>query len=98
MNDYKEEMRRTCARKGWDRAPIDVVWMLFTEEVGELASAIRMYQKYYPKKGLKKQRGVDVVAEMGDVFGYLFQLADMLHVDMDAMWHMHRQKCANKIY
>jgi NTP pyrophosphatase (non-canonical NTP hydrolase) len=57
--------------KGWDRAPIDTVWLLLSEEVGELASAIRQYKKMYKKTNLKKERGTDVMMEMGDVFSYL---------------------------
>lgn len=58
----------------------------------ELASAIRQYTKVYQKTNLQKERGTDVQMEMGDVFSYLFQLASMLNVDLDDMWHKHRTK------
>jgi len=32
---------------------------------------------------LKKERGTDVMMELGDVFSYLFQLAHMLNIDLD---------------
>jgi NTP pyrophosphatase (non-canonical NTP hydrolase) len=47
---------------------------------------------------LRKDRGTDVVMEMGDVFSYLFQLAYMLNIDMDEMWELHRQKVQTKFY
>jgi NTP pyrophosphatase (non-canonical NTP hydrolase) len=47
---------------------------------------------------MKKDKGIDVVMEMGDVFSYLFQLADMLNVDLDQMWELHRQKMNLKKY
>ena len=68
LNKYKCETEKVCRSKGWDRAPIDTVWLLLTEEVGELASAIRQYKKTYKKTNLKKERGTDVMMEMGDVF------------------------------
>jgi NTP pyrophosphatase (non-canonical NTP hydrolase) len=71
LNYYKAETERVCKSKGWDRAPIDTVWLLLSEEVGELASAIRQYKKMYKKTNLKKERGTDVMMEMGDVFSYL---------------------------
>jgi len=47
---------------------------------------------------LKKERGTDVMMEMGDVFSYLFQLAHMLNVDLDKMWQEHRYKIRDKKY
>lgn len=44
----------------------------------------------------EKERGIDVMMEMGDVFSYLFQLAHMLNVDLDAMWIAHGQKMQHK--
>jgi len=72
--------------------------MLYTEESGELASAIRQVLKYCRKTNLKKERGIDVVMEMGDVFSYLFQLAFMLNIDLDEMWTRHQDKVKTKMY
>jgi len=69
-----------------------------TEEVGELASAIRQHQKVYRKSGMRKDRGIDVKMEMGDVFSYLFQLAGMLNIDMDDMWERHQKKIIHRKY
>ena len=87
-----------CQQKGWDKAPISIVWMLLGEEMGELASSIRQNHRIYKKTGLKKDQGVDITMEMGDVFSYLFQLASMLNVDLDTMWELHRQKVQTKVY
>ena len=98
MNKYKEETAELCKSKGWDKAPVSIVWMLLNEEMGELASSIRQAHRIYRKTGLRKDRGTDVVMEMGDVFSYLFQLAYMLNIDMDEMWDLHRQKVQTKFY
>mgnify|MGYP006297982725 FL=1 len=98
MNMYRDETFDLCRKKGWDKAPVSAVWLLFTEEVGELASAIRQYQRHFKKTGLKKDRGTDIVTEMGDVFSYLFQLAYMLNVDLDEMWEKHREKVQARKY
>jgi len=95
MNAYKEETHEMCASKGWNKAPIDKVWLLFTEEIGELASAIRQNQKLYRKNSRKSQ---DVMMELGDVFSYLFQIADMLDIDLDQMWKLHREKVKKRTY
>lgn len=98
MNRYRDETAELCRTKGWDKAPVSIVWMLLNEEMGELASSIRQAHRIYRKTGLKKDRGTDIVMEMGDVFSYLFQLASMLNIDMDEMWELHRQKVQNKFY
>ena len=98
LNYYTGETKRICEKKGWDRAAVDTVWLLLTEEVGELASAIRQYKKTFKKTNLKKDRGTDVMVEMGDVFSYLFQLAHMLNVDLDKMWLEHQSKMNQKFY
>jgi NTP pyrophosphatase (non-canonical NTP hydrolase) len=98
LNIYRDTTRYMCSAKGWNKAPINTVWLLFTEEIGELASAIRQYTKVYQKVNLQKERGTDVQMEMGDVFSYLFQLASMLNVDLDEMWHKHQCKFHEKKY
>ena len=98
LNSYKAETEIICKQKGWTNATIDTVWLLLTEEIGELASAIRQYKKMYKKTGLKKERDTDVMMEMGDVFSYLFQLSYMLDVDLDKMWVEHGKKMKYKKY
>jgi len=98
LNYYRDETERICKTKGWDRINIDTIWLLLSEEFGELASAIRQYKKTYKKMNLKKERGTDVMMEMGDVFSYLFQIAHMLNVDLDKMWSEHKTKVNQKKY
>lgn len=98
LNVFKDITREMCKKKGWDRTAINTVWLLFTEEIGELASAIRQNSKIFKKTGLRKNRGVDIQAEMGDVFSYLFQLAYMLNIDLDVMWAHHQNKANQRKY
>lgn len=98
LNEYKNLTRDLCRSKGWDRVPVSTVWLLLTEEIGELASAIRQHQKTFKKCNLKKTKGTDIQSEMGDVFSYLFQLAHMLDVDLDEMWEKHKVKVIQRNY
>lgn len=98
LNIYRDTTQAQCKRKGWDKTNINTVWLLLTEEIGELASAIRQNTRIYKKTGLKKDRGIDIQTEMGDVFSYLFQLAYMLNVDLDEMWNNHQAKIDKKKY
>ena len=98
LNAYRDTTHALCQTKGWDRVPVSTVWLLLTEEIGELASAIRQYTRTYKKSCLRKERGTDIQMEMGDVFSYLFQLASMLNVDLDEMWAKHQQKVKLRNY
>lgn len=98
LNYYKNMTYSMCRTKGWDRTSVSTVWLLLTEEFGELASAIRQNSQIFKKSGLKKNRGIDIQSEMGDVFSYLFQLAYMLDVDLDTMWEKHQIKTAGRKY
>ena len=98
LNDYKIFTADLCRNKGWNKVNVNTVWLLLTEEIGELASAIRQEQHTYKKSGLKKNKGVDVQMEMADVFSYLFQLAGMLDEDLDDMWEKHKKKVVHRKY
>eukprot|EP00854_Cymbomonas_tetramitiformis_P022234 gene22234-26812_t len=69
------------------------VWMYFTEEVGELASAIRRQKNQFRDK-----KKVKLEAELGDVFSYLFQISYMLNIDLEQMWENQKVKMIKKKY
>ena len=93
LNFYKMLTQDLCNKKGWDASSIESVWMFFTEEVGELASAIRRSKGIY-----QDNKKFKIEDEMGDVFSYLFQLAFMLNIDLDTMWNNHHKKALRKRY
>ena len=73
---------------------IPLLWMLITEEVGELASAIRRTTNNFTDK-----KKVYIEGEIMDVMSYLFQLADRFQVDLDSAWKAHvASKNYNRVY
>ena len=93
LNHYKDATFQLCKKKGWEKNNIEEVWLLFTEEIGELASCIRRIRKHYCDH--KKFKVED---EMGDVFSYLFQLSHLLNIDLNAMWMNNIRKANKKRY
>jgi NTP pyrophosphatase (non-canonical NTP hydrolase) len=94
MNRIRDENSVICHYKGWDRnVTVNGLWLLLTEEIGELASALRQHQGIYSKR-----RAESIEDEMGDVFSYLFQLASVLGVDLDQMWAKQKFKMIGKEY
>ena len=99
LNQYRDITMSLCHHKGWDSQDVQNVWMLFTEEVGELAGAIRQFRGPYKKKVPHiKTPIVHLRNEFGDVFSYLFQLAGMLDIDLDKMWYWHQYNMVYKQY
>ena len=93
LNYYKYMTQQLCVHKGWNKATIEQVWLYLTEEFGELAASIRRGTRQYCDN-----KEVRIQDELGDVFSYLFQIAFMLNIDLDAMWHNHQLKAYSKIY
>ena len=93
LNNYKSDVMIMCKYKGWDTCSIEKVWLLLTEEIGELAGSIRRNNNHF-----KDRKKVKVEDELGDVFSYLFQLAGILDIDLNQMWLSNQKKCLNKKY
>lgn len=81
LNEFKEETMKVCRQKGWDRVSTELLWMLFVEEIGELASAIRRVTNNFTDR-----KRANVTSEWFDCLSYLFQIADRFDIDLDASW------------
>jgi len=93
LNEYKYKVMTVCKDKGWDHCSLEKVWLLLTEEIGELAGSIRRHSNTFRDK-----RRIKIEDELGDVFSYLFQLSGMLNIDLDQMWEKNITKSYNKKY
>lgn len=69
-----------CAERGWDNNSVEQTFLLFTEEVGELAKAIRNKKGLYTESGKDK---FELEEEFADVLNYLLDLANQLGVDVE---------------
>jgi NTP pyrophosphatase (non-canonical NTP hydrolase) len=94
LNHFKDETIKVCFQKGWENVSLPILWMLLTEEVGELASAIRRTTNNFTDK-----KKIYIEGEIMDVMSYLFQISDRLGVDLDIAWDEHkRTKNYNRVY
>lgn len=78
LQAYQAEV---CRQRGWDQASDLEVFLLFTEEVGELAKAIRQRRSLFDQN--KKTTEDNVAEELADVFSYLLDLSQRLGVDLE---------------
>ena len=78
LKDHQACIRRIVEDKGWTTDPNEL-FVLLTEEVGELAKEVRKGWTY----GKDKVRE-EAAEELADVFMYLVDIANHFDVDLDA--------------
>ncbi|MCB1141517.1 MAG: RS21-C6 protein [Leptospiraceae bacterium] len=72
--------REVCSLNGWDKSSYQETFLLWMEEVGELAKAIRYREKIYVEEGNDKK--FDLEGEFADVLSYLLQLSNVFEIDL----------------
>ena len=85
----------TCRRRGWDRASDLETFLLFVEEVGELARAFRDHRGLFQEAG--KDRG-ELAEELADVLSYLLDLSNRLGVDLEAAFRAKEERNAGRTW
>jgi NTP pyrophosphatase (non-canonical NTP hydrolase) len=66
--------------RGFDQETISQVFMLFTEECGEMAKAIRKLDNIHSDKGSATHK---LNEEIADVFMYLLDICNYYNVDLE---------------
>jgi NTP pyrophosphatase (non-canonical NTP hydrolase) len=89
-------MYQVCQERGWTRDNYAEKFMLFTEEVGELAKAIRGATELYEEKA--KPNAFNLEEEFADVLSYLLDLANYFHIDLEHAFREKEQINLNRIW
>lgn len=79
LQDY---LAAVCQERGWTKDSPSEKFVLFVEEVGELAKAIRKRAGLYEEASAKQMFALE--EEFADVLAYLLDLANCYHVDLEA--------------
>jgi len=82
LSDLQLYIAALCKEKGWDKNSKEEIFMLFIEEVGELAKAMRDADSMYQEKA-KKGASFGLREEFADVLNYLLDLANYFKVDLE---------------
>ncbi len=82
LNDLQKYIKQIAIERNWDQNNYLEIFLLFTEEIGELAKAIRNKTGLYAeeKKQIHKQ---ELAHEMADVLNYLLDLANYFDIDLE---------------
>ena len=79
--------KEICRYFEWDKLGDDKTFLLFAEEVGEMAKAIRKFTRLTEDKAkadaTEQERRDNLAEEMADVLSYLADLANRYGVDLE---------------
>jgi len=89
LTDLQAYMDQVCKERGWTKDSYSEKFLLFVEEVGELAKAIRQIRGLYDEKA--KQQRVALEEEFADVLSYLLDLANYFQVDLEQAFRAKEQ-------
>src|SRR6202000_609961 len=80
LEDYQQFVKKLIVERGYNEETVPEVMMLLTEEIGELAKAIR---KLNGQKTHQDSRIHDVGEELADCFWLLIDLSTRLNIDLE---------------
>ena len=81
LRDLQKYLDDVCQEREWVKDTYSEKFLLFTEEIGELAKAIRQVKGLYGEQA--KQNKVTLEEEFADVLSYLLDLANCFQVDLE---------------
>ncbi|MEA4906930.1 MAG: RS21-C6 protein [Chloroflexi bacterium] len=81
LGDLQRYLDEVCRERGWTRDSPAEKFVLFVEEVGELAKAMRKAAGLYEEQARPRQMSLE--EEFADVLSYLLDLANVYQVDLE---------------
>lgn len=89
LNDLQRYIAEVCAERGWTKDSPAEKFVLFIEEVGELAKAMREAAGLYEERA--KPRDMSLEEEFADVLSYLLDLANCFQIDLEQAFRAKEQ-------
>lgn len=90
LGELQSHLAKTCKEREWDKNSITEVFLLFSEEIGELAKAIRKTTGF--KGEAKPENQENLREEFADVLNYLLELANRFEVDLTEAYFEKHEK------
>jgi len=97
LKDYQEYIKQIAIERAWDKnSPLEI-FLLFSEEVGELAKAIRNKYRLYYEEG-KKYNPNELEEEIADVFSYIIDMANIFDIDLETAFRRKEEKNSKRVW
>ncbi len=94
---WQEYVSDNVKARGWDQASDLEIFLLFSEEVGEMAKALRRHRGLFSETTpsnteRRTQAQQHLGEEMADVLSYLLDLAGRLNIDLESAFREKEQR------
>jgi NTP pyrophosphatase (non-canonical NTP hydrolase) len=89
LGDLQAYVAEVCQERGWTKDTPAEKFVLFIEEVGELAKAMRKAAGLYDEPA--KQHAMSLEEEFADVLSYLLDLANCFQIDLEQVFRAKEQ-------
>ena len=96
LKELQSYLALVCEERGWTKDSPSEKFVLFIEEVGELAKAMRQAAGLYEEQA--KPRDMSLEEEFADVLSYLLDLANCFHVDLEQAFRAKEQINQSRIW
>ena len=96
LKELQSYLALVCEERGWTKDSPSEKFVLFIEEVGELAKAMRKAAGLYEEQA--KPRDMSLEEEFADVLSYLLDLANCFHVDLEQAFRAKEQINQSRIW
>lgn len=80
LKDFQQYVDLMVKERGFDKESIEEIFMLFTEECGEVAKAIRKRRNIHSDEASKHHK---LEEEVADVFIYLLDICNYFDIDLE---------------
>lgn len=82
LKDLQKYIKDIGIERAWDKNNYLEIFLLFSEEVGELAKSIRNYAGLYAEPSKQNNKN-EMEEEFADVLNYLLDLANCFNIDLE---------------
>lgn len=97
LSDLQLYIKETGIERGWNKNSYLEIFLLFSEEVGELAKAMRNRAGLYAEAA--KTRDIyELESEFADVLNYLLDLANVFDIDLEQAFRKKDAENAKRIW
>lgn len=97
LKDLQDHIKRIGEERGWDKNNYLEIFLLLSEEFGELAKAVRNHAGLYTEENKEKNK-YKLEEEFADVLNYLFDLANCFKIDLEEAFRKKDKINADRVW
>lgn len=96
LHEMQEDIAKHVKSRGWSEMPVRDTFLLFVEEVGELAHELRKHSGLHIDS--QKSREINIETELADLLIYLLALSNALGIQLDEAFEAKREEIRHRVW